>query len=557
MGKKKRSESNFLVQGSILAIASVLSRIIGLIYRVPLTAIIGDIGNDYYGAAMEVYSILLLISSYSLPLAVSKLVSTRVAKGERKNAYRVFKAALVFATISGTAAALVVYFGAGEFTRFLKTPLSIFALQVLAPTLLVVAILGVVRGFFQGMGTMVPSAASQLLEQIVNACVSIWTAYMLYGYGKKISAVLGNDSHFGEAYGAAGGTIGTSAGAVTALLFVVLVFLAYRPRYRQRFQKDRVKSNERYGMIFKALVMTIIPVLLSTTIFNIINLVDMGIFKRLAAYQGYEAEQYSTMWGVFSGKYMTMVNVPTALASSLAASSVPSITTAFAARNKKQVRRKVRMVNRFIMAIAIPCAVGMAILAPAIIQLIYPAKTTAGEAANVMAGELLRAGSISIIFYSLATVSNAILQGVNRMRQPVYHALIALAAHVGMLLALMLAFDMNIYAVVLANTFFSLVICVLNARAISKNLRCKQEIARTFVIPLLSAAIMGGAVYGTYYALHPLAGNAVATLTSIALGVIIYFVLMILLRGLTERDLRGFPGGGLMVRIAKKMHLLR
>ena len=192
MGKTKKNESNFLVQGSILAVASIISRVIGLIYRIPLKAIIGDIGNDYYGTAMEIYSILLLISSYSLPLAVSKLVSTRMAKGQRKNAYRIFKGAIVFALISGTLAGLVVYFGAGAITAYVvKTPLSVFALKVLAPTLCVVAVLGVIRGFFQGMGTMMPSAVSQLIEQVVNAVVSVWTAYMLCQYGKKIGAVLG------------------------------------------------------------------------------------------------------------------------------------------------------------------------------------------------------------------------------------------------------------------------------------------------------------------------------------------------------------------------------
>ncbi len=108
MSKTNKSESNFLVQGSILAIASIISRIIGLLYRIPLKSIIGDIGNDYYGTAMEIYSILLLISSYSLPVAVSKLVSARVAGGQRKNAYRIFKGAMIFAFISGTAAGIVV-----------------------------------------------------------------------------------------------------------------------------------------------------------------------------------------------------------------------------------------------------------------------------------------------------------------------------------------------------------------------------------------------------------------------------------------------------------------
>ena len=137
MGKNKKKESNFLVQGSILAVASIISRVIGLLYRIPLKSIIGDIGNDYYGTAMEIYSILLLISSYSLPLAVSKLVSTRVAQGQRKNAYRIFKGALAFATVSGIAAGLIVYFGAEVITTYIvRTPLSVFALKVLSPTLL-------------------------------------------------------------------------------------------------------------------------------------------------------------------------------------------------------------------------------------------------------------------------------------------------------------------------------------------------------------------------------------------------------------------------------------
>ena len=279
MGKNKKKESNFLVQGSILAVASIISRVIGLLYRIPLKSIIGDIGNDYYGTAMEIYSILLLISSYSLPLAVSKLVSTRVAQGQRKNAYRIFKGALAFATVSGIAAGLIVYFGAEVITTYIvRTPLSVFALKVLSPTLFVVAVLGVIRGFFQGMGTMMPSAFSQLIEQIINAVISVWTAYMLFQYGKKIGAVLGNPATYAEAYGAAGGTIGTGAGAFAALLFTLFVLLAYRPVFRRMSQRDKSKNVESYRTIFYVLVMTIIPVLLSTTIYNITSFLDMGAF---------------------------------------------------------------------------------------------------------------------------------------------------------------------------------------------------------------------------------------------------------------------------------------
>lgn len=552
MSTKKKNESVFLVQGSILAVASIISRIIGLLYRIPLTAIIGDIGNDYYGAAMEVYSILLLISSYSLPLAVSKLVSTRVAKGERKNAYRLFKGALIFAVISGTIAVMIVYFGAEVITVYLvKTPLSIFALKVLAPTLLVVAVLGVVRGFFQGMGTMMPSAISQLIEQIINAVVSVWTAYMLFGYGTRIGAVLGNSKQYGAAYGAAGGTIGTGLGAFAALLFVLFVFSVYRPVYKNQMLRDRRKGEESYRNIFFVLIMTIVPVLLSTTIYNISSILDMGIFKNIAAAQGYKEKTYSTMWGIFSGKYKTLINVPIAIASSLAASSVPSLATAFASRDIPQVRRKVASSIRFIMVIAFPCAVGMGVLASPILQLLF-------HDARELPARMLQVGAVSIVFYSLSTLSNGILQGIDRMKAPVKNAAITLVLHIGVLMALMYGLDLNIYAVVWANTFFAFLMCILNGAAIRKYLKYRQEIVKTFLIPGIASAIMGGAVYGVYQLLiKTVKMNAIATIVSIIVGVIVYGVVLLLMRGLNEEELKAFPKGYLLVRLAKKMHLMK
>lgn len=551
MSTKKKSESNFLVQGSILAIASVISRIIGFLYRIPLTNIIGDSGNGYYSTAQEVYSILLLISSYSLPLAVSKLVSTRVAKGQRKNAYRIFKGALFFAAISGTIAALIVYFGADIITTMLNKPLSIFALQVLAPALLVVAILGVIRGFFQGMGTMMPSAVSQLIEQVVNAIVSIWAAYMLYQYGAKIGAVLGNSSTYAEAYGAAGGTVGTGTGAVAALLFVLFVFAIYRPVYKKMMAKDPGRKSETYGTVFSVLFMTIIPVLLSTTIYNISTILDMGIFNQIAEHQGYKEETFNAMWGIYSGKYKTLVNVPIALASSMAASSVPSLSTAYAARDISQVKRKVSQTIRFTMVITIPCAVGMGILASPIMQLLF-------HDSRELPARIMQIGAVSIVFYALSTLSNGILQGIDRMKAPVKNAAITLVLHIGVLVVLMYGFDLNIYAVVWANTFFSFLMCILNGASIRKYLKYRQEIVKTFLIPGIASVIMGGAVYGVYQLIMKTIGhNAAATITAIIIGVIVYGVVLLLMRGLSERELRAFPMGGTLVRIAKKLHLLK
>ena len=186
--KKKQKSGDFLIQGAILASAGMITRIIGIAYRVPLTYIVGDEGMGFYGYAFEVYSIALLLSSYSLPLAVSKLVSARMAKGEKRNAIRVFLCALVFACAVGLLISLIIGFGAGGISTYLMSaPFSRYALRVLAPGLFIVAIMGVIRGYFQGMGTMLPTAVSQIIEQIVNAIVSLMAASYLLKVGTAIA----------------------------------------------------------------------------------------------------------------------------------------------------------------------------------------------------------------------------------------------------------------------------------------------------------------------------------------------------------------------------------
>lgn len=553
MGSSKK-DSNFLVQGSILAAASIISRIIGLLYRLPMTDIIGDTGNNYYSCAFEIYNIMLIISSYSLPLAVSKLVSARIAKGQRRQAYQVFKGALIFAVVAGTAVALIVYFGAELFTAMLQTPLSIFALKILAPVLVVVAVLGVLRGFFQGLGNMLPSAISQIIEQIVNAIVSIWAAYVLFQYGTKIGAVLGDPEKYGAALGAAGGTLGTNLGAVAALLFMLFVFYAYMRVFKKKMKRERNVEVDSFGYIMKILVITIIPVLLSSTIYNISGILDQGIFKNIATLQSYKPEEIDVWWGVFSGKYKVLINVPISIASAMAASSVPSLSASFAEGNKEAVNNQINAAIRFIMVIAIPCAVGLAVLAKPIFTLLFPGTIETVD----MATSMMWVGAVAVVFYSLSTLTNGLLQGIDKLKIPVKNAAIALVAHLLLLVALMMIFRLNIYAVLIANAFFAFLVCVLNSLALARHAGYNQEIIKTFVIPTISSGIMGVVAYGGYALFHLVTkSNLISIIISIIVAVITYAVTLLLLKGLGEEELRRFPKGHLLILIAKKFRLLK
>lgn len=554
MGKSRRKGTDFLVQGSILAIASIISRIIGLIYRIPMTEIIGDVGNNYYGCAFDVYNIVLIISSCSLPQAVSKMVSAQVAKGRFKSAYQIFKCSMLFGLISGLAAGLVVYFGAGFFTgTLLKTPYSVFALRVLAPVLVVVAVLGVLRGFFQGLGTMMPSAVSQIIEQIVNAIVSVWAAYVLFGYGTKIGAVLGDSAHYGPAYGATGGTLGTGAGAVAGLLFMLFVYAVYMRVFKKRMRRERGVKVSPFWHTFKLLIVTVVPVLLSTTIYNISGIIDQGIFKNIALLQGHTVHEVDVWWGVFSGKYKLLINIPIAIASAMAASSVPTLTASYVGKDMGRVRAQIHAAIRFVMLIAFPSTVGLTVLAKPIFVLLFPGTAETAD----LASSMMLWGSTAVIFYALSTLTNGLLQGIDRLKIPVINAVIALVAHVLLLVFLMMFFRMDINAVVIANIFFSFLMCVLNARALKKYSGYKQEMKKTFIIPLASSVIMGGAAYLVYTLLYKLCEiNAVAAIAAILASVLVYALALLLLRGVNEDDLMSFPKGALLVRITKKLHLL-
>ena len=542
----KRKKSNFIVQGGILAMAGILSRIIGIARRFPMQHIIGDKGNGYYSVAYEIYSIMLIISCYSLPLAVSKVVSSKISKRQYKSAERAFQCAMFFAVAAGGVSFVVCEF-LGDFfaADVMQEPMSAMALKVLGPALLLVSVMGVFRGYFQGLGTMMPTAVSQILEQIFVLIGSIVGASVLYTQGEKIGALMHN-ADFAPAYGAAGASIGPVIGAVIGLLFLAFVFAAYRKGTKKRAREASGKVDS-YPQIFSMILLTIFPVLLSTTVYNISGVIDIKIFGSVMIAKGFE-DVKTDLWGVYSGKYKLLVNVPIALANAMCSSIVPMLTQLMVREEYGRAKEKIGQAMRFTMIVAIPSAVGLAVLARPIVSMLFKGEVD-------LAVNMLHVGSISVVFYTMSTLTNGVLQGINKMKIPVRNAAISLVIHIALLYAL-LEMDMGINAVVYAYILFAVVVCVLNAVAIRKYMRYKQEVARTFVIPAIASAVMGIVIGLLNMLLSKSAGNVVTVFVGISVGAVVYFVVLILLKGINERDMRSMPGGRTMITIAKKLRLI-
>lgn len=506
-------KKNFIRQGSILAIAGIVVRLIGMLYRIPLGNIIGDEGNGIYSVAYNVYNIAMVLSSYGLPMAVSKMVSTGLARREYRNTGRIFYCVCIYAVIAGGLAALIIFFGSGFLAKHIYTGYAGIErpLRVLAPTVFVVALLGTIRGFFQGHNTMLPTAVSQIIEQIINAVVSIIAAYSL------VKMYTGTED--AASFGAAGSTIGTSAGAIAALAFVAFILYAYWPSFKRKMRKDKSGVLDDYGAIFKLIVYTTIPIVLGQTFYQISAVFDDIIFGKIMVLREVGSTEISSMSGVYNSIYILLIGIPMGIASSMASSTLPSIADSKARGFRVEVKEKIHSAIKFNMMIAIPSAVGLAVLGEQAARMLFP------RLDYVMGGQMLRYGSAAVIFYAFSTITGSILQAINMVMKPVIHSSISLVLHLILVSVLLINTDLGIYSLVIGYVIFPFIVGILNLHTLRKELRYHQEIINTFIIPAGCAVIMGIAAYLVYNGVFILSkSNSISVIMAVLVALAVYFL---------------------------------
>lgn len=540
---KKSNAGDLLVQGSILAIAGILVRFIGLLYKVPMIRILGQEGMGYYNTAYEIYNIGLILSSYSLPLAMSKLIAARRVRKRYQDIQRVYASGMMFSAAAGGLMTLILLFGADYITTVIfKSPSSALPLKVMAPTIFVFSIMGVIRGYFQGQGNMIPTSISQIIEQIVHAAVSIGASYAFMLWFATRPNV--------KSYGAAGGTLGTLCGAVAALLYLAFLMLLYRKANPKMVRRRQQIPRESWGRVYVALLLTLTPIILSQFVYQLSGSVDNSMFGQIMDKKGLVESQRAALLGVYGGEYRLLTNVPVAIASSLGASMIPSIVQSRTRHNRQEVRHKIYMTVKFNMLIAIPCAVGMGVLAGPVMQLIF-------HDSSQLSANLMRIGSFAVVFFSLSTVTNAVLQGIDRMGQSVTHSAISLILHTGLVYVMLEHLDWGVYGLVIGNVTFALVVCILNWISIGRAIRYRQEIKTTFLLPLLSAIFMGAAAFGSYNIIYSVTQmNALGVAVSVPLAMVVYGLLIILFGAVTEEELPEMPFGMRLLSLCERLRLL-
>ena len=491
--------------------------------------------------AQNAYFILLMIASFSIPQAVSKVMAEKIAFRRYRDAQRVFYCALLYAVVAGGAVALFCVFGTS-----LLVPDNManarLALQMLAPTIFLSGILGVFRGYFQAYRNMMPTSLSQIIEQVFVAVVALLMSNVM------ISRFSGQGEDAVQRWGAAGATLGTGAGVAAALLFMLLVYFLNKKIIKRRIKRDRVSLNESYSSLMKNIILIIMPIIFSAFIYNVNGYVNSYMYTGIMGYRGMDQDLLQNLYAEY-GYFMTLINIPLTLASTAPTSMIPEVSAHYAMRDIRSANAKIDRATWISMLISIPAAIGLAVLSGPIIRLIFPS-------ANGVSGELLVLGAITIILNGNSNISNGVLPGNRKAEYPDDPRGDCAGGGCGGYGSADVFTDLGIYGVVISMIVYAVVVCLLNDRSMKKYMGYKNPWKSAYMCPLLASLPMalaaGGAYYGLYYLLP---SNVICLGVSVILAILVYFTVYLMVSKPDMEDLSALPGGHLIYKFGKKMHL--
>lgn len=555
MGKtKKRTISgSFAMQATILAAASVISKVIGMVYNIPFANILGKAGNGYYGAAQTVYGYIWTIAVFSIPAALSKLISERVQRGEYRNVKQIYKGAMLYMVVVGGAASLFTYIVA----PYIVTDNTVLSLRILAPTIFISGFASVYRGYFQAYGNMVPTSISQIIEQVINAIVSIVAAVAFIKW-----AVAHGHGTMSDVYGAAGGTLGTGVAATVSLIYIAWLFYRQRGIVEEKIAQDTTTEILSYRSVIRLLLMIATPIILSSAIYNVNVILDMTIYQKMLQYMGMSSELVDGQYGLYSRMYLVLANVPIAMAAAVGSAVIPSVSGAYAVGDKEGCNHKIQQSLQLAMVLTVPCAVGFGVLGKPIVRLVYYSLSAED---TTMVSNLLLIGGISIVLYGISSVLNGVLQGIGKVNIPVISSVTALVGHMLLLIPLIGVAKLEIYSLILATAFYAIIVVAMNLYFVKKELQFKMEWKQTIGVPVISAVVMGLVAILVYKGLDwilvqvmgAFISNAIAVLVAISLAAVTYFAVMLKVGGYTEEMLLAFPKGAMLVKVARKLHFIQ
>lgn len=538
--KAKDSKKLFLSGVIVLTVANILVKVIGAFLKAPLHAILTDGGMGYYNVAYDIYVWFYMISTAGLPVAVSIMISGSRAKGNFRDAKKIFKVVFwIFAIIGIIGMALMMTLSK-VFAGIYKLDDAYFCIMAIAPTLFFICLSSSFRGYFQGHQNMIPTAISEVIEAIGKLTFGIVFAL----YAKNAGYPL----HIVAAFTLLGLTIGTAC----SMLYLFITKLLFKES-AYNASLDVVENTE-YVTPTKEIIKTLlnigIPITISSSVMSFTNVIDGMILSSRLQSLGYLPAEVSAMFGNYKTLAVTMFNLPPALIYPITASIVPLLSAAVAGSKKKMVNDTMNSSLRVCSIIAFPCAFGLSALSYPLLTLIF------NETSSAMAAPLLSVLAPSIFFLGMLSVTNSFLQSHKFQNYPIIS--MAVGAGVKLLSSYLLIGTKGIemYGAPIGTFLCYMTIMLMNFFFVAKKIGYKPSITKIFLKPFVAGVICALSAYGVNYLLSGFVSSKVSAIGSVGVAAIVYLVLIIVFKAFTKDDILLLPKGKKIASLLEKYKII-
>lgn len=527
----EQKKQNFLQGTALLAMATVIVKLVGALYKVPLNAIIGEKGFGYFSTAYEIYNILLMISTAGLPVAMSRMISEASSLEHYTQVRQVYATAKRIFLLLGIVGSVLMTAFCRPLARFWNQPDAWAAIGCLGPCVLLICIMSAFRGYFQGQSNMIPTAVSQVLEVVTKLIVGMAAALAFLKATADISLAAG------------GAILGVTA---SCLVSAVYLYRCFRRSYTQL--PDTGDTPKSFSATARELLKIAVPITVSSTILSIITSLSSKIYMGRLLGSGITQDAADTMRGVHV-MTQTIYNMPCAFITPITVSIIPAITAQITLKKFRETRLTEESAIRVTGIFAMPCAVGLVCLARPITALLGG---YSGERL-VLAGQMMTVLGISVVFNALVLVTTAIMQAHGNVNRPVVNMLIGGVIKLIIVYVLTGNRAIGIVGTPIGTLTSYVVICILNVFSIRSLVADPPRILRNLIRPLLASCIMGVAVWLSWWCLSTAGVGSRVLLAGlpVAVGMVAYVLAAIALKVITKEDCMLLPKGEKIAKILK------
>lgn len=522
----------------------LVSKILGFAIAIMLVRLIGDLGMAYFAAALEVYILLQMLFIAGIPDCMARLIRSRMAKGQYKNAGKVTGAAFFYCLVIGISGSVFLLLAADSLMRLCKLPEAALTLKILAAAFFLQALCALLQGYFQGMGTAMPSMIFGIIRQIFCLSFSLLFAHMMHAYGEKTAALLHNEK-FAGMYGACGAAIGFPCALLLSFCFLSAIYISAERRARRR-NRDGMRLTEDGIEVFRMLIISLLP--MSGILFLFRLPVTAGLLFYQSRTQGDAAAFLA--YGAYYGRYLTLIGMFSVLALFAVAGVENKVIYSVRKDESKNARNYLAGGMKVLFLLTACFAMFLLVLAPGMQKLFF------GKNAGEPAFSYLQSGFAMVLFLPMGIYFANILTGIGKIRTVLLNTLVSfilfvLSVNIGLQIL-----EGNILALVYAMLVFTAVNCLLNGFFLLQAFRCSPKWLPLLVLPVVAAFVSGICIFLLNKVIAPAVGDALSTLFCILLGGAVYLILLFVLRCIREEDLDVMPGGSILEKIGILLHLL-